>query len=367
MADFHFFHIFILLSAVFVASDAALSSSEDYWKSVLPNTPIPKAIRDLLHYSEQTEDESTSVDVGKGDVNVDTGKGTLEGGGDGTKVDVGGERVGVDTGKPGKETNVGVGKGGVFVNTGHKGKPVIVGVHPGPNPFNYLYAASENQLHNNDPNVALFFLEKDLQQGETMNLHFIKSTKSSAYFLPRQVAESIPFSFDRFPQILNKFSVNPNSVEAEIMQGTIKECEEPSIKGEDKYCATSLESMVDFSTSKLGEKVQAISTEVQKETVLQKYRIVGVKKMAADKSVVCHKQNYAYAVFYCHKTDTIKAYSASLSGGADGTKVNAVAVCHTDTSEWNPKHLAFQVLKVKPGTVPVCHFLPEDHVVWIPY
>ncbi|KAM0005498.1 putative BURP domain-containing protein [Helianthus debilis subsp. tardiflorus] len=52
---------------------------------------------------------------------------------------------------------------------------------------------------------------------------------------------------------------------------------------------------------------------------------------------------------------------------ADGKKMNAAAVCHIDTSKWNPKHLAFQVLKVKPGTVPVCHFLPEDHVAWVPY
>jgi hypothetical protein len=51
--------------------------------------------------------------------------------------------------------------------------------------------------------------------------------------------------------------------------------------------------------------------------------------------------------------------------GVDGNRVKAVAVCHTDTSQWNPKHLAFQVLKVQPGTVPVCHFLPQDHVVWV--
>ncbi|CDP20906.1 unnamed protein product [Coffea canephora] len=52
--------------------------------------------------------------------------------------------------------------------------------------------------------------------------------------------------------------------------------------------------------------------------------------------------------------------------GADGAKVKAVAVCHRDTSAWNPRHLAFQLLKVKPGTVPICHFLPEDHIVWVP-
>ncbi|GMQ03373.1 hypothetical protein CsSME_00049195 [Camellia sinensis var. sinensis] len=92
--------------------------------------------------------------------------------------------------------------------------------------------------------------------------------------------------------------------------------------------------------------------------------ISGVKK-ASSKTVVCHKQNYVYAIFYCHKTDTTKAYMVSMTR-ADCTKAKAVTLCHTDTSAWNPKHVAFLVLKVKRGTVPTCHFLPEDHVVWVP-
>ncbi|PSS17806.1 BURP domain protein [Actinidia chinensis var. chinensis] len=314
--EFHILPIFAFLSVVVVASHAALSP-EAYWKSELPNTPMPKAVKNLLH-NEWMEDKSTSV---------------------------------------------GVGKGGVGVSTGKKGKPVYVGVTPGPNPFIYGYAATEDQLHDN-PNVALFFMEKDLKKGTKMTLHFPQST-TPATFLPRRVAEKIPFSSEKMPEIMNYFSVKPDSKEAEIMKNTVKECEEPGIKGEEKYCATSLESMVDFSTDKLGKNVQGVSTEVDRETRLQKYSIAGVEKMAGDKAVVCHKQNYAYAVFYCHKTQTTKAYVVSLVG-ADGTKAKAVAVCHTDTSAWNPKHLAFQVLKVKPGTVPVCHFLPEDHIVWVP-
>ncbi|KAL7187579.1 hypothetical protein ACSBR1_037617 [Camellia fascicularis] len=197
-----------------------------------------------------------------------------------------------------------------------------------------------------------------------MPSHFTKAT-NAATFLPRQVSEKIPFSSDKLPEIVNHFPVKPNSMEAKIMKKAIKECEEPGIKGEEKCCATSLESMIDISTSKLGKSVHAVSTEVQKETPLQKYSISGVKKIAGSKTVVCHKQNYVYAVFYCHKTDTTKAYMVSMTR-ADGTKAKAVAVCHTDTSAWNPKHVAFLVLKVKPGTVPICHFLPEDHVVWVP-
>ncbi|OWM86633.1 hypothetical protein CDL15_Pgr015668 [Punica granatum] len=331
-------HILALLAVGLVACEAA-SSPELYWKSKLPSTPMPQAIRDILH-PDLLEEKSTAVGVGKGG-------------------------VGVNTGKPGKRTNVGVGKGGVTVATGsRKGKPVYVGVKPGPDPFVYRYAASETQVQG-DPNVAKFFLEKDLTKGKTMTLHFIKSTNQAA-FLPRQFAGSMPFSSKNLPEALNKFSVKPGSVEAELMATTIKECEEPGIKGEEKYCATSLESMVDYAEYQLGKNLRAISTEIKKETERQKYKIEeDVKKIMADgsKYVVCHKQNYPYAVFYCHKTKNTKAYVVTLKR-ENGSEVKAVAVCHTNTSKWNPKHLAFRVLGVKPGAVPICHFLPQDHIVW---
>jgi len=382
--EFPHLSIFIVLNLALVATHAALPP-ELYWKSKLPTTQMPKAITDLLQ-ADWTEEKSTSVAVGKGGVNVDTGK-TKPGG---TSVNVGKGGVHVDAGKtkPGG-TSVNVGKGGVHVNAG-KGKPsggtsVNVG-HGGVNvhapgkgrgkpvhvfvgkksPFDYNYAASETQL-NDKPNVALFFLEKDLHQGTKLNLQFAqKSNDNDAKFLSKEVANSIPFSSSNVENILNKFSIKEGTNEAENVKNTISECEEKGIKGEEKLCVTSLESMVDFTTSKLGNNVEAISTEVKKESNMQQYVIAkGVKRLGdKNKAVVCHKENYPYAVFYCHKTDTTKVYSVPLEG-VDGNRVKAVAVCHTDTSQWNPKHISFQVLKVEPGTVPICHFLPHDHVVWI--
>ncbi|GLT85403.1 hypothetical protein SLE2022_035930 [Rubroshorea leprosula] len=355
--------ILVSLAVALVASHAVLSP-EVYWKTVLPNTPMPTVVTDLLH-PELTEEKSTSVNVGKGGVNVNTGK--PKPGGTSVNVGKGGVNVNTGKGKPrdgGTSVNVGGKGGGVSVGAGGKGKGKSVHVSVGKSPFDYVYAATETQLQE-DPNVALFFLEKDLYPGKAMKLYFPQN-RETATFMPRQVAEKIPFSSEKFPKILEQFSVKPGSEEAEIMRNTIQECEQPQIQGEDKYCATSLESMIDYSTSKLGRSVQAISTEVEKQTQMQEYTIeAGVKKTEGDKAVVCHKQNYAYAVFYCHESETTRAYMVPLKG-ADGTKVKAVAVCHTDTSKWNPKHLAFQVLKVKPGTVPVCHFLPQDHIVWVP-
>ncbi|KAK9148874.1 hypothetical protein Scep_007631 [Stephania cephalantha] len=392
--------LFAIGLLVAVAVSHAAHPSENYWEAVLPNTPMPRALRDLLRPADLDDEKSTAVNVGKGGIavntgkpsgggtNVDVGKGGVavntgkpsgggtnvdvgKGGvavntgkpsGGGTHVGVGGKGVGVNTGKPGGKTNVNVGKGGVSVSTGHKGKPVIV--HVGPkSPFLYQYAATEDQLHD-DPQVALFFLEKDLKPEKKMNLQFTKTT-NGATFLPRQISEAIPFSSKSLPEILNKFSVEPSSLGAEAMKNTIEECEKSAQKGEDKYCATSLESMIDFSTSKLGTNVQAIATESE-DTKQQEYTIKNeVKKVSGEETVVCHGQKYAYAVFYCHATSKTSAYKVPMVG-ADGSEVKAVAVCHKDTATWNPKHVAFQVLKVQPGTVPICHFLPEDHIVWAP-
>ncbi|KAH9609836.1 hypothetical protein KSS87_016706 [Heliosperma pusillum] len=381
--ELHIIPVLTVLCVIIMGSHAALTP-ELYWKEALPNVAMPKSIKNSLADPEWMANKGTAVSVGKGGVHVDTGKS----GGGATHVDVGhkggvvvstgkhggghtdvtvGPKGGVrvSTGKPYKSgPTVGVGKGGVIVHAGPKKKPVYVGVKPGPNPFKYTYAASETQLHD-DPTRALFFLEKDMKLGHKFTMHFTRST-NGATFLTREEAQAVPFSTNKMTDILNEFSVKPGSEEAQVIEQTVKECESKGIQGEQKYCATSLEGMVDYAKSTLGKNVRAISTEaINKDNDGQKYTITAVRGVAIDDKVaVCHKQNYAYAVFYCHKTKGTSPYVVTLISDA-GVKNKAVAICHKNTSGWNPKHLAFQVLNVKPGSVPICHFLPEDHIVWV--
>ncbi|GJM93227.1 hypothetical protein PR202_ga09771 [Eleusine coracana subsp. coracana] len=379
---------FLLIASV---GSHAARAPEQYWKSALPDTPMPSSLSQLLN----TPAGGTTVNVGPGGVHVDAGHaaslpGSLDtaspaaprselakaasgvnvkpgyGKPGGTTVGVGKGGVGVNVqpghGKPGG-TTVGVGKGGVGVHVNPKKKPVYVPVGP----FQYMYAASETQLHD-DPNGALFFRERDLRAGTKMTLQFGTTAGAGPRFLPRAEAEAVPFSTEEAPEILARFHVYPDSVQAAEMAQTLRDCEARPVEGERKACATSLESMVHFATSSLGTNhVTAVSTVVAKEgSPRQEYAVTGVKPAAGggtDSLVACHAEPYPYAVFACHMTRATRAYSVSMRG-EDGTAVEAVAVCHTDTAGWNPKHLAFQVLKVKPGTVPVCHFLPQDHVVW---
>lgn len=261
----------LLVALAFVMSNAD-SSPEAYWHSILPNSPMPTAIRDLLYSSKSA-----------------------------------------------------------------------------------VPAASEGNVG------SIFFLEKSLQPGTTMTLHFTRAT-AGASLLPRQVADSIPFSSSMLPEILSRLSIDPSSEKASAIKKTLAECEAKALPGEVKRCATSLESMVDFAMSGLNSRnIRAMSTSVAKAiTPNQKYTITGLNKVKASELVACHAQGYAYAVFHCHTT-TASAYTVSLIG-AEGTKVQALAACHMDAAAGVEE--AYKKLGVKPGSVPVCHFLPQDDLLW---
>ncbi|MBA0756674.1 hypothetical protein Gogos_021015 [Gossypium gossypioides] len=233
-------------------------------------------------------------------------------------------------------------------------------------------ASVDSNLNNNfkvDDNIVsvdetTFFFQRDLRTGKLVNLPNIIATGDKTPFLPDRVAKSIPFSSAKLPEILNHFSLKPQTRDANTIGETIRGCERAAINGEQKFCATSLESFIDLSISKLGKQIQLLSIEFSKETKNPLFTISRGMQNMGEHDLVCHKMEYPGAVFLCHALNKTGVYKVPLVG-RDGTKANALAVCHKDTSGWNPKHMAFQILKVKPGTVPICHFLFRDTLVWV--
>ncbi|EPS61992.1 hypothetical protein M569_12801, partial [Genlisea aurea] len=285
---------------------------ENYWKANLPNSPIPPFLQDLLSDHRLAAGES-----------------------------VPGEPHRTTTWLPG-------------------GKTVTK---------TWLPAGKLTTTDSSDreSQMSLIFIEKDLRVGKLMNLNFWKPS-DMAHFLPRHLADSIPFSSNNLPQILHKFSLNPHSVESQVLKATLQECEAKPVEGEENFCATSLESMVDYSLSKLGKGAIPLSTNAD-EPRLREYRVTGVKRRSSDAKgslVACHALPYAYAVFFCHETTTAAAYEVDLTATDDGSETGAVAVCHLDTAAWSSDHVAFRVLGVKPGEATVCHFLEQGNVVWVP-
>ncbi|KAK8679679.1 hypothetical protein V6N13_145120 [Hibiscus sabdariffa] len=307
-----------------VAATHSAVPVEMHWMSVFPNTPMPKALRNLLPSPAAAAAAAAA-------------------GGNHMKAAV--------------ADMVNENKG--FINI-----PKLSAYRTS---YKVTYGSNRNEEFadgNVTANKDFFFFESKLHPGSKMNLKGLTGKASKTAFLPRLVADSIPFSTQKFAQVLHHFSLQPESAASKILKQTIEDCEAPAMEGEARYCATSLESFVDLGVSMLGQNIQLLSTELERETQNQEFSIGEGMKMVGKSEIVCHKMSYAYAVFLCHSIDKTDLYKVPLVG-EDGTRAAALAVCHRDTSAWSPKHLAFQILKVEPGTVPVCHFLARDTLVWV--
>ncbi|KAG6520469.1 hypothetical protein ZIOFF_017525 [Zingiber officinale] len=304
------FFLGLLAGLVAHPSVAFASSPELYWKTALPNTPIPSCIRDLLHPPETSP--------------------------------------------------------GLWTSSESEEEVVVPGITS-----IYYNAANVAQLRDKSSR-SLFFLEKDLFPGATFDLQFKRSIPKHADLLPRRVADALPFSSNKLPDVLALLSVDPNSKEAREMSATLERCERTANARETKHCATSIESMVDFAVSALAtDYVSAVSTVANATAAeaMQRYVVEGFERMGGEGlGVFCHAEPYTYVVFHCHAVGKgmMREYAVSLKG-SDGSRVEAIAICHLDTTSWNPQHVMLQVLQVEPGSaVPVCHFLPSDHVLWTP-
>ncbi|PKU68407.1 BURP domain-containing protein 5-like [Dendrobium catenatum] len=288
--------IFVLMVTSAHAAIQNATSAQTYWRTMLPQTPIPSSIQEVLRQAK----EMKSFDI---------------------------ERAPT-----------------VFIS--------------------YKCAASDAQIHN-DPNVPLFFLKSSLKSGTKKTLDLTKIISTPPFFSAER-AEATPFSSSKLSEILNIFSIERDSAETVAIQRTLAECEEPPLDGERKRCVTSMEAMVDFIKAELSSRdVHVVETTVTGGVPRQEY-VVGVKgarRVRAEALVSCHPEPYPRAVYYCHTTSNIEVYKVHLVG-ANGVAVDAVATCHIETSTWDPNYAGFKMLKVKPGTEPICHFLPLGHLIF---
>ncbi|XP_027355371.1 BURP domain-containing protein 11-like [Abrus precatorius] len=214
-----------------------------------------------------------------------------------------------------------------------------------------------------------FFALDDLYVGNVMTLQF--PVQEVSHFLPRKEADSIPFSTSQLPSLFQLFSIPQDSPQANAMRGTLEQCEAETITGETKTCVTSLESMLEFVANIIGSepKYNILTTTypTPSSIPLQKYTILEVSQdINAPKWVACHPLPYPYAVYYCHFIATgSKVFEVTLGGESGDNKIEALGICHLDTSDWSPDHILFKQLGFKPGEAPVCHFFPVNHLMWV--
>ncbi|KAL6270138.1 hypothetical protein ACE6H2_027049 [Prunus campanulata] len=92
------------------------------------------------------------------------------------------------------------------------------------------------------------------------------------------------------------------------MADALEQCEMKPITGETKFCAISLESMIEFVTKIIGSGVSFNILSTTHPTtsiaITQNYTILEEpKEVLASKMGFCHPMAYPYAVFFCHNFD----------------------------------------------------------------
>ncbi|KAJ4749701.1 BURP domain-containing protein [Rhynchospora pubera] len=219
--------------------------------------------------------------------------------------------------------------------------------------------------------LSTFFPQSAMYPGTKMDegTNFTRTMWGNV-FVPRPEADAVPFSTKNLPQLLDHFSMVPSSKEAKDLKQLIVDCEAPNMVGETKFCPTSLESMIDNVVSLMGtHDVSALTTTINSTKLIAQHNKVVYRTTSPIKSfpdhtklIICHPSPCAQAVHYCHTNTKYKGYVIPLMG-SDGSTVNALTICHHDYMNFNPGF--FEVLKMEPGSQPICHFLPENHIVWV--
>ncbi|XVF18961.1 hypothetical protein REPUB_Repub11eG0069200 [Reevesia pubescens] len=233
-------------------------------------------------------------------------------------------------------------------------------------------AKMEHQHNVESAEIGLFSMDdlRAFSVGQKLRMFFpIKDHSLYPPFLPKEVADIIPFSSSHASNILQFFSVSPDSPKGKAVQDTLRKCELDAAKGETKICATSFEILHGFLRKAFGPEVdfKFISTSHPTMTTptLQNYTILEPpREIQSAKKVACHPLPYLYAIYYCHfdATET-KTFKLPLVGDS-GDKVEALVVCHMDTSGWSSNHIAFRMLGIKHGNS-ACHVFTQGNLVWI--
>ncbi|CAL4984680.1 unnamed protein product [Urochloa decumbens] len=230
----------------------------------------------------------------------------------------------------------------------------------------------------------LLYPESVFTVGSKINLYIDRGAALHSAWLRHDTADSIPMSTKNFTEIVMTFA--PVSLAmAHDMWSTLSSCEHPrEVAGEQKACTMSVESMHGFAASTLGTNdLRAISTSVDVpedgiNSPSNRYKVAAVRAVtakAAANTITCHSMSFPVALFYCHAVNPTRIYEVTLQRDREDNDVpvlktppvvRAIAVCHVNTSGFDPTLKYWVKLGRKPGQASVCHFLTRGDVLWVP-
>ncbi|KAF7095200.1 hypothetical protein CFC21_097424 [Triticum aestivum] len=356
---------------------AAPATAEVFWRAVLPHSPLPDAVLRLLKQPAAGVELLTEATSFVRDAE------------DRPPFDYRDYSRSPPDDEPSKSTGAASGARD-FDYDDYSGGDKLRGAASGARDFDYddysgadklrgatdEYKAPSSSLAGNGASMArggkaetttVFFHEEAVRVGKRLPFRFPPATPAALGFLPRQVADSVPFTTAALPGVLATFGVASDSATVASMEATLRACESPTIAGESKFCATSLEALVERAMEVLGTRdIRPVTSTLPRAGApLQTYTVRSVRPVEGGPVfVACHDEAYPYTVYRCHTTGPSRAYMVDMEGARGGDAVTIATVCHTDTSLWNPEHVSFKLLGTKPGGTPVCHLMPYGHIIW---
>ncbi|KAF6157366.1 hypothetical protein GIB67_004304 [Kingdonia uniflora] len=212
-----------------------------------------------------------------------------------------------------------------------------------------------------------FFREAMLKEGTVMPFPDIKDKMPKRSFLPRSISSKLPFTTSHLWELKQIFHARENSTMETVLTDTLLECERRPSMGETKSCVKSIEDMIDFAISVLGNDIVVRTTDNLKGSKkdIMIGMVKGINGGKVTKSVSCHQSLFPSLVYYCHSVPKVRVYEAEILDVKSKAKINkGTAICHVDTSSWSATHGAFVALGSKPGLIEVCHWIFENDMTW---
>ncbi|OEL35526.1 BURP domain-containing protein 10 [Dichanthelium oligosanthes] len=228
----------------------------------------------------------------------------------------------------------------------HLSAPVVVEGHR-----SVHHGARHN--HGHFDLADLCFSEDTSAPGSTVTPYILPAA-SHAPFLRHEVAESIRMSLENFTDILGMFAPAASPSAARDSWTTLDVCEHPDLlEGEHQGCVASMESIVELVASVLGTRdVQAPPTCPRGGPQVRAAWLHGGVRAEDHSRTPCSTAT---------RINPARVYDVTLRSTTGEKKaMRVLAVCHLDTSGFHPANPFFVERGIKPGDIPLCHFLSKD-------
>ncbi|KAG0576918.1 hypothetical protein KC19_5G118000 [Ceratodon purpureus] len=214
-------------------------------------------------------------------------------------------------------------------------------------------------------------INKDSEIVLPQNLHDSYPTVS---FLPQSLAEKMPFSSAKMPELLDSLNIAHDSNMAIMMSRTVGQCEAQEQGKDTRKCVTSLEGMKTFVGSSLPQDKRIAALErssslpgAGESRSKDSWKVLDAKLY--DRAVVCRNSVFPYAVFECHDTSktNMHIYQVEMQG-RDGSRIHEVAACHENNSVHSITN-SINGNTDQSGTISraaeACHWV-TDSLIWTP-